>query len=89
MTPTNFEDVEGRNVSFLGIAVSPKEGRYYVIPDSGMTLYVNVNNECDEVCERYYLPYELDEVSYYLFRGDKVPGEFGGDNLEGWEIARP
>ena len=63
MTSANYSDVPGRNIEVLALGIHPEKGRYYAHPDTGVTLYINTVQECEEACLEMWKPYLAPEAS--------------------------
>lgn len=54
--PVDITLVPGRNPEILGLRIDTVIGRFFTIPESGQTLYVNTG-ECDDECAEDWEPY--------------------------------
>lgn len=57
MNPGNFVDVLDRDKDVLGVATHKDVGRYFTQAQTGMTLYVHKDNNCDFSCMTIWTPY--------------------------------
>lgn len=54
--PVDVTNVPGRDPEVLGLRIDTKLGRFFVLPESGQTLYLSVD-ECLDTCLEDWTPY--------------------------------